>query len=105
MIEKNNDYILFEKKITPYLDGTLSQEEISEFEAYILTHPEFEERINVRRSEIQDLRKLIPVAIVSQTTLESIQNEMRSSIFNLLKEEPKGIIDRLRIRWEEWRTR
>jgi len=105
ILEKNNDYLSYEKKIIPYLDGSLSKEDTSEFEAFVLTHPEFEEKIKTRQLEIQNLKQMIPVALISQEALESIQGEMRTSVFNLLKEDPKGLFDNFRIRWEEWRNR
>ena len=48
---------------------------------------------------------MIPQVEVSGETLESIENEMRASVFNLLKEEPKGLLDSLRIKYEEWINR
>jgi anti-sigma factor RsiW len=48
MLEKNLDDKSFEKKIIPYLDGSLSIEETSEFEAFISTHPEFEKKIKAK---------------------------------------------------------
>ena len=98
MIEMNSTYKVFERKIVPYLDGSLSSQEASEFEAFVMTHPDFEQQ------EIQLIKQMIPVAVFSKETKESIESEMHASIFNLLKEEPKGFFDSLRIRWEEWRN-
>jgi hypothetical protein len=105
MIEENPAYKTFEKKIVPYLDGSLHQEELAEFEAFVLTHPDFEARIKSRKEEIQLLKDLIPAAIISPSSKESLELEMKTSIFNLLKEEPKGLMDSLRIKWEEFRIR
>lgn len=99
------NYKSFERKIVPYLDGSLSKEETSEFEAFVLTHPEFEEKIKSKQDEIQLLKEMIPAAILSPETKESLETEMRSSVFNLLKEEPKGLFDSIRIKWEEYRNR
>lgn len=101
MMEYNN----YQRKIVPYLDGSLSKDEASEFEAFVLTHPEFETQIKNKQQEIQLLRNLIPVVHLSKESAETLENEMRSSIFNLLKEEPRGLWDSLRIKWEEWITR
>lgn len=104
MIEKDISYKSFEKKITPYLDGSLSKDEVSEFEAFILTHPEFEKKIKSKKEEIETLREMLPSCELNQDSRESINNEFRFSIFNLLKEEPKGIWDLVKIKWEDWRN-
>ncbi len=95
----------YDKKIVPYLDGSLSQEETAEFEAFVLTHPEFEQKITSKKTEIELIRSMIPSMAMSHETQESLENEMRSSIFNLLKEEPKTLIDSLKLKWEEWSSR
>jgi hypothetical protein len=105
MMEVNPTFKIFERKIVPYLDGSLAPEETSEFEAFVSTHPDFEEQIKNKKQEIQLLKQMIPVAIFSQEAKESIESEMHISIFNLLKEEPKGLMDSLRIKWEDWRGR
>lgn len=105
MIEKDPVYKTFEKKIVPYLDGSLSSEEKSEFEAFVLTHPEFESKIKDKQTEIEILKQKMPAAFCSVETREGLENEIRASVFNLLKEEPKSLLDGLRIRWEEFRNR
>lgn len=105
MMEKQTAYKSFERKIVPYLDGSLSKEEISEFEAFVLTHPEFEAEIKNKQSEIEKLRAMIPVGQLSAEAHESLENEMRASIFNLLKEEPKSFIESFKLKWEEWTNR
>jgi hypothetical protein len=105
MIEKNTSYQNFQKKIVPYLDGSLAPEESAEFEAFVLTHPEFELQVKNKQEEIELIRNMIPFAMISPESIESLENEMRSSIFNLLKEEPKSLLDSIRIKWEEWINR
>ena len=95
----NTGFHSYQKKIVPYLDGSLSKDEVSEFEAFVLTHPEFEEQIKIKKDEIALIRNMIPQVEVSG------ENEMRASVFNLLKEEPKGLLDSLRIKYEEWINR
>ena len=58
------NYKSFEKKIVPYLDGSLSTEEASEFEAFVFTHPEFENKIKSKQQEVELLRSRIPVAVL-----------------------------------------
>lgn len=99
------EYNSYQKKIVPYLDGSLSKDEASEFEAFILTHPEFETQVQNKQQEIQLLKNLIPAVQLSKESAETLENEMRASIFNLLKEEPKGLWDSFRIKWEEWINR
>lgn len=98
MIEKN-----FQKKIISYLDGSLSKDDVSEFEAYVATHPEFEKQIKTKQEEIEILKSRIPAAQLSQESYETLGREMKASIYNLLKEEPKSFFDGLRIKLEEWR--
>ena len=107
MIEKNRDtqYPQYQKKIIAYLDGSLSPDEKSEFEAFVRTHPEFEAQIKVKEEEFSHLKSLIPAMTLSKESIESIENEMKQSIFNLLKEEPKNFMDRVKNSWEEWINR
>lgn len=107
MIEKNQEtqYPQYQKKIISYLDGSLSAEEKSEFEAFVRTHPDFEAQIKVKENELSLLKTMIPGATLSSEALESIESEMKMSIFNLLKEEPKNLMERMRNSWEEWINR
>lgn len=101
MMEKN----YYEKKIVPYLDGSLTAEETAEFEAFVLTHPEIEQKIKSKRDEIELIRSMIPSVRLSPETQESLDNEFRASAFNLLREEPRGIFDHIRNKWEDWTNR
>lgn len=98
-------YQSYQKKIVPYLDGSLSKDEKAEFEAFVLTHPEFEEQINFKKNEIELLRNMIPNAQLSRESAETLEHEMKASVFNLLKEEPKGFFDSMRIKWEDFVNR
>lgn len=95
----------FQRKITPYLDGALSPEETSEFEAFISTHPDFEAMIQNKQAEIAMIKQMIPQVNPKEESLESLAFEMRSSIFNLLKDEPQGFFDGIKIKIEEWFNR
>jgi anti-sigma factor RsiW len=101
MMEKS----YYEKKIVPYLDGSLSQEELAEFEAFVLTHPEIEQKIKSKQEEIELIRRMIPSVLVSAETKESLENEFRASSFNLLREEPRGFWDQIWNKWEDWINR
>ncbi len=105
MMNEATTYKSFEKKIIPYFDGSLSQEDLQEFEAFVLTHPEFETVINNKKAEMDLIKKLIPAAVLSLETKASLEREFKISIMNLLKEEPKGFLDRIKLRWEEWFNR
>lgn len=96
---------VFKKKITAYLDGSLSPEDKSEFEAYVRTHPEFEAEINKKNEELTAIQAMMPAATLSTQGLESLEGEMKQSIFNLLKEEPRNLVDRVKNSWEEWINR
>lgn len=101
----NQDFHSYEKKILSYLDGSLRPEEVSEFEAFVLTHPEIEVQVNAKKNEIQLIKSMIPKTFLSKETEQLIVSEMRLSIFNLLKEEPRGIIDHFRIKFEDYFAR
>ena len=108
MMEKTQNsttYISFQKKIVSYLDGSLSSDDKSEFEAFVRTHPEFEAQIKTKEDEISLLKSLIPVMTLSKESLESLKNEMKLSILNLLKEEPKSFMEKIKFSWEEWINR
>jgi len=97
--------IAYEKKITAYLDGSLGAEETSEFEAFVLTHPEFEAKIKSKKDEISLLKNMIPAVSPTEDSLRSMESEIKASVFNLLKEEPKSMFENLRMKWEEWINR
>ena len=107
MIEKNLNPIdlKFQKKIIGFIDGSLSTDDKAEFEAYVRTHPEFEINIKKKEDEILFLKSLIPAGIMSKETAESLNNEMKLSIFNLLRQEPKNFMERVKNSWEDWVNR
>ena len=107
MIEKNLNPIdsKYQKKILGFLDGSLSADDKAEFEAYVRTHPEFETQIKKKEDEILFLKSLIPAGLMSKETADSLNNEMKLSIFNLLKQEPKNFMERVKNSWEEWVNR
>ncbi len=100
-MEKN----LYQKKIIPYLDGSLSASEKAEFEAYVHTHPEFESQIRTKEEELALVRSLIPTPVIARDTLDSLENEIRESVLNLLREEPRNAWGRVKDAWEEWLSR
>ena len=107
MIEKNLNPIdsKYQKKILGFLDGSLSADDKAEFEAYVRTHPEFETQIKKKEDEILFLKSLIPAGLMSKETADSLNNEMKLSIFNLLKQEPKNFMERVKNSWEDWVNR
>lgn len=92
---------LFEKKIVPYIDGSLSPEEVSEFEAFVSTNSDFQKLVSQKMEEVQLLKDMIPKANPDRSSIESLQTEMKSSVYNLLKEEPVDFWDSLRLKFEE----
>ena len=107
MIEKNLNPIdlKYQKKIIGFIDGSLSTDDKAEFEAYVRTHPEFEINIKKKEDEILFLKSLIPAGLMSQETAESLNNEMKLSIFNLLRQEPRNFMERVKNSWEDWVNR
>ena len=94
-------FIPFQKKITPYLDGTLSPSDRSEFEAFVSTHPEFEVHIQKRREEINLIQELIPSAKLNPDSLRALEGEVKDSVFNLLKGEPKSLWQSIELKIED----
>jgi hypothetical protein len=106
MIEKNiNPAFNYKKKMTAYIDGSLSPEEHSEFEAFLKTHPDIDAEMKSKRDELNIIKSFLPKVHLSHEVIESLESEMKESIFNLLKEEPKNFGERLKMSWEEWRNR
>lgn len=101
MMEKS----VYQKKIIPYLDGSLSAPERSEFEAYVHTHPEFESQIRTKQDELAVVRSLIPTPVIARHALDSLENEIRESVLNLLRDEPRNFWGRVKDAWEEWLSR
>ena len=95
----------YASKIISYLDGSLSEEEKAEFEAFVLTHPEFEQQIKSKKEEVDLIRKMIPVTRLSPLARESLEGELRASVFVLLKEEPKTLMDTVKLKFEDFFSR
>lgn len=101
MMEKS----VYQKKIIPYLDGSLSAPERAEFEAYVHTHPEFEGLIRSKEEELALVRSMIPTPLIARDSLDALENEIRESVLNLLREEPRNFWGRVKDSWEEWLSR
>jgi hypothetical protein len=101
MVEKS----VYQKKIIPYLDGSLSASERAEFEAYVHTHPEFESQIRTKEDELALVRSLIPTPVIARDQLDTLENELRESVLNLLREEPRNFWGKMKDAWEEWLSR
>lgn len=100
MIEKSRDYQVYKRKMTSYIDGSLSPEESSEFEAFVSLHPEFQTEVEKKKQEIELLKQMMPQAELGPEELEALEEEMKTSIFNLVQEKPEGLFDSIRIKWE-----
>lgn len=98
-------YAPFKKQIISYLDGSLSPEDRSEFEAFVSTHPEFEADIRSKEDEVNLLKSLIPLGLMGRETEISLENEVRTSIFNLLRKERTSLWDKMVDSWEELLSR
>jgi hypothetical protein len=103
MIE--NSFTNYSKKIVPYLDGSMSQDEVSEFEAYVMTHPELEAQINTKAEEMSLLKSMIPAQSPTYETHDSLESELKQSVFNLLKEDHRTLMNRIQDKWEEFVNR
>lgn len=106
MIEKTSTNVRnYQKKITAYLDGSLTADERSEFEGFVATHPEFKSEIKAKEEEIVRLKKMIPDISLSPRAKESLEHELNQTIFNLLRPMPKNFLESLKNRFEEWTNR
>lgn len=99
------NFVQYQKKITPYIDGTLSPQDRSEFEAFVSTHPEFEVHIQKRREELNLILGLIPSARISPSSLRGLENEVKESVFNLLKPEARTLWQSVELKIEDWLNR
>lgn len=99
MIENNlnNKHPEFERKITSYLDGSLNADERNEFEAFVATHPDFEEQVKKKDSELAVIRGLIPSIKPTTEQIFSLETEMKESINNLLGERPEGFFNKVKL--------
>ena len=61
--------------------------------------------INKKQEEMNLLKELMPAPELSPASLEALSSELRQSIFNLLKEEPKNLVDKMKLSWEDWLSR
>lgn len=99
------DYQSYEKKIVPYIDGTLSTDDRNEFEAFVATHPDFQEKLKVKQDEIFALRSLIPNVTLSATSRATLEGEMKTSVYNLIKERPKNVVEYMKNFYQEMTNR
>ena len=99
------NFLPYKKKIMPYLDGSLSADEKSEFEAFVVTHPEFESQVKTKQGEIALIRSLIPATLMSRDSEVTLENEIKSSVFNLLRVEPRSWWDNVKNTCEDWISR
>jgi anti-sigma factor RsiW len=95
----------FQRKITSYLDGSLSVSEKNEFQAFVGAHPEFEKLVKQKEEELDLIRSLIPVVKLNEQSQESLEAEIKLSIQNLLKPEKTNLIEDLKNRFEDWFSR
>lgn len=99
------DFIPYQKKITPYLDGTLNPHDRNEFEAFVATHPEFQVLVQKRREEINLILEMIPSAKMTKTAAASLNEEIRESVFNLLRPEKRTLWQSVELKIEDWLNR
>lgn len=95
----------YHKKILPYLDGSLTPTERSEFEAFVRIHPEFEEQIKSKESELERIKNCIPAVQLLPESREALEAEMKLSIHHLLKEEPKSWPESIIVKIGDWFSR
>lgn len=99
MMEKNLNfqYPEFQKKITSYLDGSLNPEERNEFEAFVATHPDFEQHVKKKESELAVIKGLVPSVKPTEDQLLALESEMKESIHHLLGEKPEGLFQKVKL--------
>ena len=95
----------YKRKITPYLDGSLSDSERNEFEAYVATHPEFQTEIHSKKEELDALMGMIPSVTLSYDMKRSLSAEITESAYNLLRGEPKNLWESIKTSVQDWMRR
>jgi len=102
MMQKNSeDQRLYENKIGLYLDGVLSSQERSEFEAFVSVNPEFKKKIDVKQTELEQIRNKIPTIVLSARSRETLETELKQSVFNLLQRERRSMWQKVQDFFEE----
>ncbi len=98
MIEKNMNaqYPEYQKKMTSYLDGSLNVNERNEFEAFVATHPDFEQQLKNKEAELAVIKGLIPSIRPETEQLLALEAEMKESINKLLGERPESFFQKIK---------
>lgn len=101
MQKNSEEQNVYENKIGLYLDGVLSSEEKSEFEAFVAVHPEFKKKIDLKQIELERLREKIPTIVLSARSRETLETELKQSVFNLLQRERRSMWQKVQDFFEE----
>jgi len=86
----------YQKKMTAYLDGTLSSAEKNEFEAYAAMNSDFSEVLNKKKEEFEFLKSIIPEAEMSEESMNSLKSEIKFSVDQLLSDEKPRMLERVK---------
>jgi|GEM_PF-6032920 len=88
------------QRINSYLDGTLSSDERSKFEAMMRLDKTLSLKVREKKEEYDLFCRLIPNQRPTPESFEMMQTEMRNSVFDLVEEKPDSFSDLVRIKWE-----
>lgn len=88
----NSDH--FARKVPSYFDGTLSDLEKMELEAFVGSNPEFAIYFKIKESEYNNLKTNIPRFHLEDSALDVIQNELKEVIGHLFQHENSSVIEK-----------
>jgi hypothetical protein len=91
----------YRSKIQAYLDGILKPVEVSEFEAYALTHHSFMTEVKQRQKDLLELQELIPEFKLDKEKYEELSNEVVMVMKDIIKPESKKITSKLSFFFKE----
>ena len=88
----NSDH--FARKVPSYFDGTLSDLERMELEAFVGSNPEFAGYFKAKEAEYNNLKNNIPYFRLEDSALELIESELKEVISHLFQHENTSVIEK-----------
>ena len=89
---RNRDH--FVRKIPAYFDGTLSETERMELEAFVGANPEFADYFKLKQTEYNNLKLSIPHFRFSAEAQTQMEGELKEVIEHLFHTESNNVIEK-----------
>ena len=88
----NSDH--FARKVPSYFDGTLTELEKMELEAFVGSNPEFADYFKAKESEFNNLKNNIPRFQMEASVNDILQSELKEVIGDLFHDESTSVIEK-----------